>query len=695
MLLRITLATGAAALCFTALGQSAPSRATVAAPMAVPDAVGRAKAVGVLPATQTLHVSLSLAPADAAGLESYASEVNDPTSPNYHRFLTPTQVGARFGVSSARLQAVKAYLAAQGMTVTLVAPNRLSILADATPAQAERAFATKLAVFRVKPVRATDRAEFFSYKTTPKLPVDFASSVVHIGGLDDATKPIPRSITAAQTRGIYGAAATYAGGFTGAGRTLAISNFDGYRLSNVAPYYTTNALPTPSGGAGSNIQVVVCGTATGTGTPQGEGDLDIQMVLGMAPLCNFKIYDGSDLITVLTREVNDNVADVISESYGWNLPASTATAAHNLHLSMTAQGITYMAASGDSGTSFGGYDYPDYEPEVLMVGGTIATASSSNTRSSEVGWSGSGGGYSTNTASFNVLPSWQKGTGVPTTINKRLVPDVSLNAAGNNSGAYPFYFNGSLSTGYVGTSFASPVMAGLIGIAEQRLDALGYFGTGKKRLGRLQDAIYAQNGRSDVWYDITSGTNGKLPNGTTSNAGTGWDSVTGWGAINIDGFVSALSGGGTVTPPPTGPTTYYATSASVYGSQGAYASGNAASLNADDGNYYAVASRTLSGVGTVATVDATFALPAGSPSATINLVANGPSGAPEQVFVYNVSTGNYDLLLSSTLSGSDKSFSIAASSKYISSTGAVTIVERSVKSSGSYTLSTDLLTVTK
>src|SRR5262249_9808922 len=156
-----------------------------------------------------------------------------------------------------------------------------------------------------------------------------------------------------------------------------------------------------------------------------------------------RIYDGgsSDLIGVLTSEVNDNLSDVITESYGWSLSASTATSAHNLHLSMSAQGITYMAASGDSGTTLEPFSYPDYDPEVLMVGGTVATVNGSGVRTSEVAWSGGGGGWSTNAASFNVLPSWQHGSNVPTTINHRLVPDVALNAAGA-SGAYYFYYNG-------------------------------------------------------------------------------------------------------------------------------------------------------------------------------------------------------------------------------------------------------------
>src|SRR5258708_38893812 len=118
----------------------------------------------------------------------------------------------------------------------------------------------------------------------------------------------------------------------GEGVTVGICNWDGYRLSNVPLYYSQFSLPAPSGGVGSNITVVTISGGAGGGTPGAEGDLDIQMALGMAPLCNLRVYDGgsSDLIGVLTAESNDNLADVISESYGSNLPSSTATAAHNL-----------------------------------------------------------------------------------------------------------------------------------------------------------------------------------------------------------------------------------------------------------------------------------------------------------------------------------------------------------------------------
>lgn len=526
-----------------AMGQKLPTGTQVA--FKELDVRVPAAAMAAVPANHTdpnkvLHLSISLPYGDQAGMEAFADSVSDPYSPNYRQFITPQEVGERFGLPIEKVGAVKAYLESQGFKIRLVGANRLSILADATVAQAEAAFKTTINDYPAKV--SPDGKPFFAFSKPVQLPTTISGVVLDVAGMESLTKPIPKALTPTQTRTLYNLAPAYSAGFQGQGRNIAISNWDGYRLTNVPLYYSAFGLPTPSGGVGSNIRVVTVSGGAGSGTASGEGDLDIQMVLGMAPLCTFTIYDGgsSDLIGVLTAEVNENLADVISESYGWNLSASTATSAHNLHLSMTAQGITYMAASGDSGTTIEPYSYPNYDPEVLMVGGTVATVGTSGTRTTEVGWSGSGGGWSTNTATFNKLPSWQVGTGVPTTTNYRLSPDVALHAS-SSTGAYQFYLSGSLSSAYVGTSFACPVFAGALGAAEQKIISLGGLpanSAGKQRFGRIQDLFYSQNGRSDVWFDVTSGSNGKLPSGTTSNAGVGWDFVTGWGAINFDAFVT-------------------------------------------------------------------------------------------------------------------------------------------------------------
>ena len=525
----------------TAFGPSAVS--TVSA-VEVPSVIGRSTLVGHADPQKVLHLSISMPFGDPQGVQQYADAVSDPKSPLYRHYLEPDEVGARFGLPVATVTSMVDWAKSQGFKVTLVAKNRLNILVDATVAQAEHAFGTTINQFKVKSPNEPGRSEFFSFTSPLKMPMSLASYIVDVEGLENFTKPQPRILTQAQARGIYNTAPIFAAGMTGQGRSIGISNWDGYRLTNVPLFYTNNSLPAPAGGVGSNVHVVTIDGGSGPGAPGAEGDLDIQMVLGQAPLCDLYIYDGgAGLTNVLTREANDNVCDAISESWGWNLSASTATAAHNIHITMTTQGMTYMAASGDSGTTLEPYSYPNYDGEVLMVGGTVATATGSNLRNTEVGWAGSGGGWTTKVIAFNVRPAWQVGTGVPAlnaSTNYRLSPDLSLNASGS-SGAFSFYLNGAFTTGYSGTSFASPVFAGMLGLAEQKIingGGLPANGAGKRRIGRLQDIIYAQNGRTDVWYDVTSGNNGTLPTGSASSCTAKWDTVTGWGAMDMNAFVT-------------------------------------------------------------------------------------------------------------------------------------------------------------
>jgi hypothetical protein len=394
--------------------------------------------------------------------------------------------------------------------------------------------------------------------------------VQDIEGLENFTHPkghtVVQALNAAQLRSLYSAAAIYAGGGKhGTGRTIGISNFDGFMLSNVPLEYSLMGLPSPVGGIGSNITVVpVAGGSGSTGSGVGEGDLDIQAALGMAPLCNLIIYDNyqsdptasNNPIALLTKEADDNKADIITESYGWNFDTGTALSAHNLHVSMSAQGITYLVASGDSGTTWvsqgSDYDYPATDPEVLLVGGTSVILNNDGSRASEIGWNSNGGagggGWNATTDSFNKRPTYQStktflgGKGVPslTSVPYRLVPDVALDA--DPSTGYLVYVDGQENQ-IGGTSGASPTCAGLLAELEQQLitdNALTANAKGMYRLGRIQDLLYSYNGSSQVFYDVTYGTNGQLPNGNQSNAGIGWDTDTGWGAIIFSGLQTQI-----------------------------------------------------------------------------------------------------------------------------------------------------------
>ncbi len=532
-----------------------------------PVEVQRSLSLGQKSASDLLHLTVSLSYGDPVGIQKFADAVSNPKNPLYRNFITPEEVGRRFGLPAYRVERVRQYLASQGMTIRLVGKNHLSILADATVAQAENAFHTSIQDFAVAPTDSFSAEMRFSFTTPPSVPSEMANDVLDIEGLESFTRPTSHTaLTATQLRTLYSAATMYgSGGKSGAGRTIGISNFDGYRLTNVPLEISLMSLPTPSGGAGSNIKVEAIGGGAGnTGTASGEGDLDIQCALCMAPLANIIVYDndvasGLNPIAVYTQEVNDNTADVITESYGWSFSVATALSAHNLHLSMTTQGITYMAASGDHGTTYisGGYDYdyPSTDPEVLSVGGTSVTVSSSGTRLTEVGWNSSGdsggGGWNVTTDTFNTRPTYQStstflaGSGVPSvaSVPYRLVPDVAFDADPNTG--YLMYYNGSEAQ-YGGTSGASPTCAGLLAELEAQLitdGALTSNSAGKYRMGRVQDLLYSYNGLSSVFYDVTSGTNGTLPNGVVSNAGPGWDTDSGWGPIIFSGWQAQIEKG--------------------------------------------------------------------------------------------------------------------------------------------------------
>src|SRR5580658_10726939 len=78
---------------------------------------GQAPLVGQLPATQSIHFDMVLALRDRAGLQNFVREVNDPTSPSYHQFLTPQEVTARFGPSQEDWDALVAFAKASGFEV--------------------------------------------------------------------------------------------------------------------------------------------------------------------------------------------------------------------------------------------------------------------------------------------------------------------------------------------------------------------------------------------------------------------------------------------------------------------------------------------------------------------------------------------------------------------------------------------------
>jgi subtilase family serine protease len=328
----------------------------------------------------------------------------------------------------------------------------------------------------------------------------------------------------------------------GSGQTIAI--VDAYNQPNLASdlhtFDATYGLPDPP-----SLQVVnenggnsLPATNTGWGM---EESLDVEWAHAMAPGANILLVEANsasyaDLMAAVNFARNQPGVSVVSLSWGsseWSDEPYydgyfTTPAGH--------QGITFIAASGDSGT----VEYPSTSPNVLAVGGTQLTTDSAGNYVGETAWSGSGGGIST----AESQPSYQQGV-VTQTSNYRAVPDVAYNGSSNSP--YAIYDT----TGYggwlqvYGTSAGAPQWAALVAIADQgrALDGEASLDGGSQTL----PALY-QLPQSD-FHDITSGGNG------TYSAAPGYDLVTGRGSPIANLVVAGLvaQGGSESSPWVTSP----------------------------------------------------------------------------------------------------------------------------------------------
>ena len=65
--------------------------------------------------------------AQQADLDQFLAQLQDPSSANYHRFLTPEQYAARFGASQSDVDSLAAWLKGANLNVVSVARGRNEI----------------------------------------------------------------------------------------------------------------------------------------------------------------------------------------------------------------------------------------------------------------------------------------------------------------------------------------------------------------------------------------------------------------------------------------------------------------------------------------------------------------------------------------------------------------------------------------
>ena len=276
-----------------------------------------------------------------------------------------------------------------------------------------------------------------------------------------------------------------------------------------------------------------------------EISMDVEWAHAIAPGAKIILIEAdpnSDLSVPLTYAKSCG-AEVVSMSWGWGgsgYEFGGETAYDSYFSSPSGYGITWLAASGDSGAPA---DYPPNSPNVVAVGGTTLNLSGSGTYVSETGWSGSGGGLSV----YESQPSYQQGLIIhngSSTISAngmRATPDVSFDADPNTGvPVYDSYDFGSSTpwTQEGGTSFSCPAWASLVAIADEirANHGLTSLDGATQTLPYLYD-LYAK--KPSDFHDITSGNNTGSDPGY--GAGPGYDLVTGIGTPKADSLIYDLA----------------------------------------------------------------------------------------------------------------------------------------------------------
>src|SRR5215472_305069 len=387
-----------------------------------------------------------------------------------------------------------------------------------------------------------------------------------------------------QIRHAYAVDTAIAAGFDGAGKTIVI--VDACQSPNIVQQLNMfdafyglpglNGLGNPNDSslgtftqiAPDGLTTFVSGNRNMTGWAE-EISLDVLWAHAIAPGANItlvlaKTNQNTDLLSAVQYAVNNNLGDVISQSYGENescVDPTSLAALHQVYANATMKGITIFASSGDDGSAQGSCDgstavqavsWPASDPLVTSVGGTELHAAryclpslgcdpTSNpvpgTYEGEVVWNESVTGFGASGGGLSVVfnePSYQKAA-LPG--GKQLgVPDVSYSAAVlhgvltylNIPGVAPgFYLFG-------GTSAGSPQWAAIMSIADELAGSdLGFINTAMFHLSHSQSQ-YAR-----TFFDITTGNN-SFAGVPGFSAGPGWDPATGLGSPSALNLASDL-----------------------------------------------------------------------------------------------------------------------------------------------------------
>jgi hypothetical protein len=352
---------------------------------------------GAAPGTmETGRIMLVLKRSDVQenALKQYIADLQNPNSPNYRKWLTPTQIGSRYGISDTDLNAVTGWLESQGFTVEKVPAARTFIIFSGNMAQIQQAFNTVIHRYLV------NGEMHLANSADPQIPAALAPVIAGISRLNDfrpkpgvtggraahfdpEAKRIKPNLTLQNMKGgstlfttpadaatiydtpnsalngNYAKSSPLVGGksYDGTGVTIGVVGDADINAQDIANY---RAAFLPSSYSANQPSVVVDGNDPGLGLDSLEALLDLEVSGGVAPGANIIFYTSASvgisqgLDFAIGRALADNNVSILNVSFG-ECEAFLGSAGNQTYSmdweQAAAQGITVTVAAGDAGSA--------------------------------------------------------------------------------------------------------------------------------------------------------------------------------------------------------------------------------------------------------------------------------------------------------------------------------------------------------
>ncbi len=440
-------------------------------------------------------------PAQKADLDALLSAQQNPTSANFHKWLTPQQYGERFGIAPGDLTKISAWLQSKGFVIVETPESRTSIIFSGTAAQASAAFHTEIHNYQANGQKGDQK--FFANNSELSVPAALAGIVAGFRGLDNyrlkprlrpsgaasnPAVPVKPDFSSPSVAGnylapgdfakIYDLNTLYSASIDGTGQRIAIVGQSQIVPSDVGNFRQISGLPPYPP---NSFLMLFTNIGVDPGIQQGdvqESSADVEWAGAVAKGASIDFIYGDPInangvMDALAWAIGHNSAPVISMSYGSCEAANSASfVEHLVSLAQqaNAQGITITTSIGDAGATdcdsiLGDYpatlglsvDLPGSMPYVTAVGGTEfneGTGSywqtptttdipiSAQSYIPEIVWNDSLAEQSLSAtgggaSSLFAKPSWQTGVTGVPADGARDVPDIAVNAS-NSHDTYLF-----------------------------------------------------------------------------------------------------------------------------------------------------------------------------------------------------------------------------------------------------------------